>query len=66
MFKVIEKFNALTSMYTSYDKDYLDVIFLCLSNLLSDQQLDKLDEILTMDGFNDFKNTALNMIAGDI
>ncbi len=66
MFKVIEQFNALTSMYTSYDKDYLDVIFLCLSNLLSDQQLDKLDEILTMDGFNDFKNTALDMIAGDI
>jgi len=66
MFKVIEQFNALTSMYNFYDKEYLDVIFSCLSELLTSKQLDRLDEILTVDGFDTFKYTALDMIAGDI
>lgn len=66
MFKVIQEFKALVSMYNSYDKEYLDVIFSCLSELLTDKQLDKLDEILSVDGFHTFKYTAFDMIAGDI
>jgi hypothetical protein len=65
MFNAIEQFQSLVSMYQNYDREYLGTIFLCLSELLEDSQIDKLDEILTTSGFETMKNTALDMIAGD-
>jgi hypothetical protein len=52
-------------MYSEYNREYLEVIFMCLSSLLLSDQLDKLDEILTTTNFNVFVTTALDMIAGD-
>ena len=66
MFNLIEQFQALVSMYSKYDNEYLGTIFLCLSELLEDNQIDKLDEILTVEGFDTFKYAALDMIAGDM
>jgi len=65
MFQRIEEFKSLVSMYSEYNREYLEVIFMCLSSLLLSDQLDKLDEILTTTNFNVFVTTALDMIAGD-
>lgn len=52
-------------MYSSYDKEYLEVIFCCLKEILDYPELDKLDEILSIHGFGAFKHEAMNMIAGE-